>query len=158
MGKVVLHTYYRAKFQETVQKSSFVHERGNSGSSCEGIVFYLFKLTSFCTDGRTEEAYLRKSYRAEFKLELANLTFDSSKITLLSTSLRQGHPSFCVISPPFERRTHAYCYDSGRNHGHEVTRTKTKLNWSIIDLGSRSTATTAAVQKKFAVRSLVLHG
>ena len=35
---------------------------------------------------------------------------------------------------------------------------KTKLNWSIIDLGSRSTATTAAVQKKFAVSSLVLHG
>ena len=35
--------------------------------------------------------------------------------------------------------------------------TKTKLNWSIIDLGSRSTATTAAVQKKFAVSSLVLH-
>ena len=39
-------------------------------------------------------------------------------------------------------------------------RTKTKLNWSIIDLGfrSRSTATTAAVQKKCAVSSLVLHG
>ena len=36
--------------------------------------------------------------------------------------------------------------------------TKTKLNWSIIDLGSRSTATTADVQKKFAVSSLVLHG
>ena len=39
MRKVVLHTYYRAKFQETVQKSTFVHERGNSASSCEGIVF-----------------------------------------------------------------------------------------------------------------------
>ena len=33
-----------------------------------------------------------------------------------------------------------------------------KRNWSIIDLGSRSTATTAAVQEKFAVSSLVLHG
>ena len=36
--------------------------------------------------------------------------------------------------------------------------TKTELNWSIMDLGSQSTATTGAVQKKFAVRSLVLHG
>ena len=109
--------------------------------------FYLFKLTSFCTDGRTEEAYVPKSFRAQFKLELGNLTFDSSKITFLSTSLRQGHPSYCVISPPFVRRTHAYFYDGRRNHGHEVTRTKTKLNSSIIDLGSRSTATIAAVQK-----------
>ena len=41
MRKVVPHTYYRAKFQETVQKSAFVHERGNSASSCEGIVFFI---------------------------------------------------------------------------------------------------------------------
>ena len=53
---------------------------------------YLFKLTSFCTDARTEEAYLRKSYRAEFKMGLAKLTFDSSKITLLSASFQQEHP------------------------------------------------------------------
>ena len=31
------------------------------------LFFYLFKLASFCTDARIEEAYLRKSYRAEFK-------------------------------------------------------------------------------------------
>ena len=37
-------------------------------------------------------------------------------------------------------------------------RAQTKLNWSIINLGSRSTATTAAVQKKFAVSLQVLHG
>ena len=56
------------------------------------LFFYLFKLTSFCTDARTEEAYLRKSYRAEFKLGLAKLTFDSSKITLLLASFQQEHP------------------------------------------------------------------
>ena len=47
---------------------------------------------------------------------------------------------------------------AGGTMGTKWRRTKTKLNWSIIDLGSRSTATTAAVQKKFAVSSLVLHG
>ena len=47
---------------------------------------------------------------------------------------------------------------AGGTMGMKWRRTKTKLNWSIINLGSRSTATTAAVQKKFAVSSLVLHG
>ena len=47
---------------------------------------------------------------------------------------------------------------AGGTMGTKWRRTNTKLNWSIIDLGSRSTATTAAVQKKFAVSSLVLHG
>ena len=36
------------------------------------LFFYLFKLTSFCTDARTEEVCPRKSYRAEFKLGLQN--------------------------------------------------------------------------------------
>ena len=39
-----------------------------------------------------------------------------------------------------------------------MMRTKTKLNGSISDFESRSTATTAAVQNKSAVSSLVLHG
>ena len=47
---------------------------------------------------------------------------------------------------------------AGGTMGTKGCRTKTKLNWNIINLGSRSTATTAAVQKKFAVSSLVLHG
>ena len=51
-----------------------------------------------------------------------------------------------------------YCYDSGWYHGTKWCAQKPKLNGSIIDLESRSTATTAAVQKKFAVSSLVLHG
>ena len=38
MRKLVLHTGCRAKFQVTVQKSTVAHERGNSASSCEGIV------------------------------------------------------------------------------------------------------------------------
>ena len=41
MRKVVLHTYYRAKFQETVRKSTFVPERGNRASFCEGMVFFI---------------------------------------------------------------------------------------------------------------------
>ena len=83
---------YRAKFQETFNKSTYVHERGNSRSTCEGIVSLSVQDYLICTDGRTEEAYLRKSDRAEFKLGLPKLTFDSSKIALLSASLKQEHP------------------------------------------------------------------
>ena len=46
------------------------------------LFLYLFKLTSFCTDSPTEEAYLQKSYRAEFNLGLAKLTFNFLKIAL----------------------------------------------------------------------------
>ena len=56
------------------------------GPLSKKLFLYLFKLTSICTDARTEEAHVRKSYRAEFKLELSKLTFDTSKIILLSTS------------------------------------------------------------------------
>ena len=62
------------------------------GPLAKELFLYSFKLTSFYTDARTEEAYLRKSYRAEFKLGLAKLTFDSSKIALLSASFQQEHP------------------------------------------------------------------
>ena len=81
MRVVVLHTYYRAKFQETVQKSTFVHERGNSASSCEGIVFFI------CSSLPHSALMLaqRKRICGEvteqnlIKLGLAKLTFDSSR-------------------------------------------------------------------------------
>ena len=77
------------------------------GPLAKELSLYLFKFTSFCTDARTEEAYLRKSYRAEFKLGLPKLTFNSPKIALLSASLQQDHPQFGVISQTIVRKTHA---------------------------------------------------
>ena len=132
MRKVVLHTYYRANSKKLFRSQLMFTNVETVGPLAKVLFLYLFKLTSFCTDAGTEEAYLRKSYRAEFKLGLAKLTFrfrrgknlfknirqrreigerrfalsgassvcnfdlkltfDSSKITLLSASFQQEHP------------------------------------------------------------------